>query len=230
MNIIASRLKMLHQDIANILADVGRGGDPVCLLAVSKTRSLAEIEAAITAEQLHFGENQVQEALPKIEALCDRGLVWHFIGNLQQNKTRKIAESFDWVDSLDSIRIAERLNSQRPAHLGRLNVCIQVNISCDPHKNGIDVNELDNFANQVQLLPRLKLRGLMTILQDGLDSITIRSYYRELKQFFEHLKRQGYQLDTLSMGMSGDYEEALLEGATTIRLGTWIFGAREAGG
>jgi len=173
-----------------------------------------------------FGESYVQEGLDKIEALRDLSLTWHFIGRLQANKTRPVAASFDWVHAVDRLKIAERLSEQRPFHAPPLNVCLQVNIGGEGSKGGVTTAELPALATAVAALPRLKLRGLMCIPPDEDDPSRQRAWFASLRRELEALNAAGAQLDTLSMGMSGDFESAILEGATLVRIGTALFGSR----
>ncbi len=200
----------------------------VTLLAVSKTQRPAAVREALDAGQTRFGENYVQEALDKIAALADRraALEWHLIGPLQSNKTRAVAEAFDWVHGIDRLKLAERLSAQRPASLPPLQVCVQVNISGEASKSGVSPAELPALAHAVAALPRLRLRGLMAIPEPAGDLDAQRRPHRALRERFEALRAEGLALDTLSMGMSADLEAAILEGATIVRVGTAIFGAR----
>ena len=203
-----------------------RHPDEIKLLAVSKTRPIADIEVAATAGQRAFGENYVQEGLEKVDALAALGLEWHFIGPLQSNKTKRVAESFDWVHSIDRRKIAERLAEQRPRSLPPLQVCLQVNVSGEETKSGVSLAALPDLAHQVAMLPHLKLRGLMTIPAPLTDFAEQRSAFSSLRGMYERLKKEGLALDTLSMGMTHDLEAAIAEGATLVRVGTAIFGER----
>jgi len=200
----------------------------VTLLAVSKTFSATAVREAHAAGQLRFGENYVQEALTKMEQLGDlrSALEWHLIGPLQSNKTRVVAESFDWVHSVDRLKIAARLSEQRPTALPPLQVCIQVNISGETSKSGAAPAEVPALAKAVAQLPRLRLRGLMAVPEPAPDFETQRLPHRALAELFGQLCAQGLALDTLSMGMSADLEAAICEGATMVRVGTAIFGNR----
>jgi pyridoxal phosphate enzyme (YggS family) len=193
----------------------------VTLLAVSKKQSLQKIKEAIAAGQQDFGESYLQEALPKITALSDENIAWHFIGPIQSNKTRGIAENFDWVHSVCQPSIAERLSRQRPSSLAPLNMFIQVNISNDPNKAGIAPDSVSEFASIIETLPQLRLRGLM-----GIPAQDDASAFKRLHELQEALQAQGSALDCLSMGMSGDFEEAIANGATCVRIGSAIFGQR----
>ncbi|MGB9429614.1 MAG: YggS family pyridoxal phosphate-dependent enzyme [Gammaproteobacteria bacterium] len=226
---IARNLTAVRARMQAAALRASRAPAAIRLLAVSKTWPLAAIEAALGAGQIEYGENYLQEALPKQAVLGrDRGLVWHFIGAVQSNKTRLVAEHFDWVHTVDRPRIAERLNAQRPATLLPLNVCIEVRLDPEPGKGGIAPQQLPALADTVSGLPRLRLRGLMSIPAPCNDPATQRLSFRRLRELFDSLNRHGLSLDTLSMGMSGDFEAAILEGATLIRVGTAIFGARAA--
>jgi PLP dependent protein len=219
----------VRERIARAAHAAGRDPLTVALLAVSKTFPAEDVRAAHAAGQRAFGENYVQEALAKLDALADlRGeLEWHFIGPLQSNKTRPVAERFDWVHSIDRLKIAQRLSEQRPEHLPPLNVCVQVNVSGEASKSGLAPAEAAAVARAVAALPRLHLRGLMAIPEPAGDLEQQRAPHRALRELFEQLRADGLALDTLSMGMSGDLEAAVLEGATLVRIGTAIFGARD---
>ncbi|MDP9645157.1 YggS family pyridoxal phosphate-dependent enzyme [Paraburkholderia caledonica] len=222
-------LEAVKQRIAMAAHVAGRDARSIALLAVSKTFPAEDVRAAHAAGQRAFGENYVQEALTKIEALADlRGsLEWHFIGPLQSNKTRPVAEQFDWVHSVDRLKIAQRLSEQRPDNLPALNVCLQVNISGETSKSGVSVEEAAEVAREIATLPKLKLRGLMAIPEPVGSIDEQRVPHRQLRELFERLREEGLALDTLSIGMSGDLEAAVLEGATIVRVGTAIFGARD---
>jgi pyridoxal phosphate enzyme (YggS family) len=229
---MASIDKALQQVKGRVAAACERAGRPVqsvTLLAVSKTQPPDAVRAAHAAGQHGFGENYVQEALCKIEALADlrTGLEWHLIGPLQSNKTRVVAESFDWVHTIDRLKIAERLSEQRPASLPPLSVCLQVNVSGEASKSGVAPDALAALARAVAALPRLRLRGLMAIPEPTGDVDAQRVPHRRLRELLDALRAQGLALDTLSMGMSADLEAAIAEGATIVRIGTALFGARE---
>ncbi len=223
--------QQLSDNISKVLERVSRaaqnsGRDPgdVTLLAVSKTRSAAEVRCAAGLGLCCFGENYLQEALDKIEALPDLPLKWHFIGPIQSNKTRPIAAHFDWVHSVDRLKIARRLSEQRPTDLPPLQICLQVNISGEASKSGVELSALPELATAVTELPGLKLRGLMAIPAAATDPQAQHAAFARLREAMAGL--QIPQLDTLSMGMSGDLEAAIAEGATLVRVGTDIFGAR----
>lgn len=225
---IAENLEAVRQRLARAATRAGRAPQAVGLLAVSKTCSAEAVRAAYAAGQRAFGENYVQEALDKIHALADvrPELAWHLIGPLQSNKTRVVAEAFDWVHSVDRLKIAQRLSEQRPAWLPPLQVCLQVNVSGELSKSGVPPHEVAALAQAVATLPRLRLRGLMAIPEPADSEAAQREPHRRLHACLAQLQAQGLALDTLSMGMSADLEAAVLEGATWVRVGTAIFGAR----
>jgi pyridoxal phosphate enzyme (YggS family) len=225
---IALKLQQVRQRIDDACKSAGRPVQSVTLLAVSKTFGADAVRAAWAAGQRAFGENYVQEALTKIEALPDlrRQLEWHLIGPLQSNKTREVAAAFDWVHTVDRLKIAERLSAQRPGHLPPLQLCLQVNVSGEASKSGVAPAELPELAQAVAALPRLRLRGLMSIPEPVIGFEGQRLPHRRLRELFEALRTQGLALDTLSMGMSADLEAAVTEGATIVRVGSAIFGAR----
>lgn len=225
---LGSRLRDVRARIVSAAAAIGRSEDSVTLVAVSKGHGVAAILAAASLGVEHFGENYLQEALPKLEALRGAELCWHFLGRLQANKTRPVAEQFDWVHGLDRLRIAERLSQQRPHHVPPLNVCLQVNIAADDAKAGIAPEEAATLAAAVAALPRLRLRGLMCMLPEGLDASARRAAYGRLHALLLSLRPAHAWLDTLSMGMSADFEDAIRSGATMVRVGTAIFGPRAA--
>jgi hypothetical protein len=229
MKTIQERIKALRQRIAIAAQDAGRNERDIEVLAVSKTRDLQAINQAIAAELCAFGENYVQEAVAKIEQVEHRPIVWHFIGALQTNKTRIVAERFDWVHSVDRVKIAQRLSSQRDPTLGRLNICLQVNIDSQSSKAGFSPDAVGDAVKRILDLPQIQLRGLMAIPapQDG--EIAQRSVFarvRALQQEINSGLDNRQKLDTLSMGMSADLEAAIHEGATIVRIGTDIFGPR----
>ena len=227
MSTIASNLQAVRTRIAAAAKAAGREPRDIALLAVSKTFAAAEMRAAYAAGQREFAENYVQEALEKITALADLPLVWHFIGPIQSNKTRTIAERFDWVHSVAREKIALRLAEARPAERRPLEVCLQVNVSGEASKSGIEPNALRPLAEAVRALPRLRLRGLMAIPEPGGDITQQRRRFASLRLLLEQLNAAGFGLDTLSMGMSQDLEAAVTEGATIVRVGTAIFGERK---
>lgn len=206
----------------------GRPAGSVTLIAVSKFQPAEAIAAAHAAGLQHFGENYVQEGVAKIQALAELPLVWHFIGALQTNKTRAVAEHFHWVHTVDRLSIAQRLSTQRPAGMPALQVCLQVMLAPEPGKAGLAPTEVPALAAAVATLPGLQLRGLMCIPPPAVDIATQRAYFHELALLLARLQAGGLAVDTLSMGMSADFEAAILEGATHVRIGTAIFGARPA--
>ena len=210
-------------------AALAAGRDPagVTLVAVTKGKTAESIRLAATAGVTNFGENYLQEALPKMQQLADLALTWHFIGGIQSNKTRDIAQRFDWVHGVDRIHVAQRLADQRPFHADPLNVCLQVELVPEPTKNGVDPAELRSLAHAVALLPRLNLRGLMCVPPPQPDVHSARAIFARLRGLLEELNAGGLKLDTLSMGMSGDFESAIAEGATMVRIGTALFGNRQ---
>jgi pyridoxal phosphate enzyme (YggS family) len=229
MSDLAHNLTAVRQRIEAAARQAGRAPDSVMLLAVSKTFPAEAVRAAYAAGQRAFGENYVQEAVAKIAALADlrAALDWHFIGPLQSNKTRPVAEHFDWVHSVDRLKIAERLSGQRPATLPPLNVCLQVNVSGEASKSGVAPAEAAAVGHAIAALPRLRLRGLMSIPEPAATPDAQRAPHRQLRALFDQLRADGLALDTLSMGMSSDLEAAVLEGATLVRIGTAIFGTRD---
>ncbi len=225
---ISGHLAALHQRMAAACAQAGRPPAAVALLAVGKAQPGAALAAAAAAGQRDFAENYVQEALAKIAALPRAGLTWHFIGPLQANKTADVARHFDWVHGVDREKIARRLAEQRPAGLPPLNVCVQVNISGEASKSGVAPGDAAALCRVVAALPRLKLRGLMAIPAPSKKGDSPRLAYRRLRELFEPLRRE-FELDTLSAGMSDDFEAAIAEGSTMIRIGTALFGQRSLG-
>ena len=226
MSAIADNLQAVQARISNAAAAVGRSPESVRLLAVSKTWPAAAVREAAAAGQRAFGENYVQEGVDKVEALRALDLEWHFIGPLQSNKTRPVANAFDWVHGIDRLRIAERLSAQRDVHLPPLNVCIQVNVSGEDSKSGVAPAEAVALAHAVAALPRLRLRGLMCIPEPSTDEAVLRARFAVLRGLRDELRSAGLVLDTLSMGMSHDLEPAIAEGASIVRVGTAIFGER----
>lgn len=228
MSDLAVRLESVHRRIADAARAAGRDPASVSLLAVSKTFPADAVRAAHAAGQRAFGENYVQESIDKIDALADlrASLEWHFIGPLQSNKTRAVAERYDWVHSIDRLKIAQRLAEQRPDALPPLNVLLQVNVSGEASKSGVAPAEAAAVAHEIAALPKLRLRGLMSIPEPAETLEAQRAPHRVLRELFDSLRADGLALDTLSMGMSADLEAAVLEGATIVRIGTAIFGAR----
>lgn len=232
MSSIAQNLQRVQHQISAATEKSGRAPSSVQLLAVSKTFGAPAVLEAVQAGQLAFGENYLQEALDKIAAMPalapQAQLQWHFIGPIQSNKTRPIAEHFDWVHSVDRLKIAQRLSEQRPAELGALNICLQVNISDEDSKSGLSPAQLPEVAAAVAQLPRLRLRGLMAIPAPTTDVAQQRAAFAAVRGLYQQLQASGLALDTLSMGMSADLDAAVAEGATIVRIGSAIFGARHA--
>ncbi|WP_448171515.1 YggS family pyridoxal phosphate-dependent enzyme [Rhizobacter fulvus] len=229
MAMIADNLQQVHERVAAACTQATRPVRSVTLLVVSKTFDAGAVREAVAAGEHRFGENYVLEGVEKIAALADlrAQLEWHLIGPLQSNKTRIVAEQFDWVHSVDRLKIAQRLSEQRPAHLPPLQVCLQVNISGEPSKSGLRPDEVPDVARAVDMLPRLTLRGLMAIPEPATDLAAQRAPHRALRELLTRLRAGGLTgLDTLSMGMSADLEAAIAEGATIVRIGSAIFGAR----
>jgi pyridoxal phosphate enzyme (YggS family) len=223
----AERLESVLARIESAARRAGRDPATVTLLAVSKQHPAEAVRAAAAAGQRHFGENYPQEALAKIESLRDLPLTWHFIGQLQSNKTRDVAQAFQWVHTLDRAKIAERLSAQRPHYAGPLDVLLQVRLAEESGKGGIEIAQVPALAEIVAGLPRLRLRGLMCIPPPQADEALQHEPFRRLREVLLDLNRGGHSLDTLSMGMSADLEAAIAEGATIVRVGTAIFGPRD---
>jgi len=226
MHSLADGLSGVKARMAAACRRYGRREAAVRLLAVSKTQPAHIIDECYRLGQVCFGENHLQEAIPKIAALADRDIEWHFIGSIQSNKTRVVAENFAWVHSLDRLKTARRLNDQRPGELPPLQVCLQVNASGEASKSGVTPDALPELARQVAELPRLWVRGLMTIPAPSDDFESQRRPFRLLHELLTHLVEEGLAVDTLSMGMTADLEAAIAEGATLVRVGTAIFGPR----
>ncbi|MFT6926616.1 MAG: pyridoxal phosphate enzyme (YggS family) [Psychromonas sp.] len=231
MTKISENITNVAQKIVNAAQRVGRNADQIQLLAVSKTKPVSLIKEAYQAGLRHFGENYVQESIEKIQQIkldadFEQPVFWYFIGPLQSNKTRPVAENFDWVQSVERLKIAQRLNDQRPAHLPKLNICLQVNISGEQSKSGTTLLQVIELASQVNNLPHLKLRGIMAIPEKTDDQPRLEKQFNELHNIYLQLQQLYPQVDTLSMGMSGDLEKAIACGSTMVRIGTDIFGSR----
>ncbi len=226
MRSIPDNLQAVNERIAAAARAAGREPAAVALLAVSKTHAPALIEEAFGSGQRAFGENYVQEALDKMAALAHLAIEWHLVGPLQSNKTRAAAERFQWVHTLDREKIARRLSEQRPQAMPPLDVLVQVNVSGEASKSGVVPREAAALAKAVAALPRLRLRGLMTVPEATDDERLQRARFREVRELYESLRREGLALDTLSMGMTADMEAAIAEGSTMVRIGTAIFGER----
>lgn len=228
---ITDSLKLIQQQIAQAAMQCERNPADVQLLAVSKTKPVDAVIEAADAGQWAFGENYEQEGAEKIRAIRslrpDLKLEWHFIGPVQSNKTRPIAENFDWVHAVDRERIAKRLSDQRPEGMPPINICLQVNISGEESKSGVAPEEVLPLAKAVSVYPNVKLRGLMAIPEPEIDPLKQHEPFKAMKALFDQLKENGFDVDTLSMGMSADMTPAIQEGATIVRIGTAIFGARD---
>ena len=224
---VSDNLQIIGTKLDAFSKQYKRSPSSIRLLAVSKRHSVSAIRKANAVGQIDFGENYVQELLEKAEQLSDLEIQWHFIGPLQSNKTKKIAEVANWVHTIDRIKIAQRLSDQRSADLPKLNVCIQVNISEEANKSGVSPDDVFIFAKEVSNLPMLNLRGLMVIPVAETDFKKQRAVFAKTKKLLAELNKKGFKLDTLSMGMSGDMEAAVAEGATIVRIGTAIFGNRQ---
>lgn len=220
-----TRLAAIKDQIATYEKKYGRDRGSVSLIAVSKKQTIDNIREAYLAGQRLFGENYLQEALEKMELLHELDIEWHFIGPIQSNKTRKIAENFHWAQSVDSLKIAERLSNQRPDTLPPLNILLEINVSQEASKSGMSPEEAEQMANKCSNLPGVKLRGLMAIPAQG-SRTSIQGDFKKMHALWQQLRSNGYQMDILSMGMTGDFESAIAEGANMVRIGTAIFGKR----
>lgn len=223
---LAANLAAVRERVAGAARAAGRAPESVTIIGVTKTHPAEVVIAARAAGLTDIGENYLQEALPKIEAVGRGGLAWHFIGQLQSNKTRPVAESFDWVHTVDRLKLAERLSAQRPFHGPPLQVCLQVRLADEPGKGGATPEELPALARAVAILPKLRLRGLMCVPPESSDPAEQRHWFAQARGLLEHLRQDGLPVDVLSMGMSGDLESAIMEGATHVRIGTALFGSR----
>ncbi len=226
MTMIETQLQAVHDRIEAACRDAARSSKEVRLLAVSKTFPAAAVADAFRAGQTAFGENYIQEGVEKIAALRDLPIEWHCIGPIQSNKTRLVAENFDWVHTIDRLKIAQRLSEQRPLTKPPLQVCIQVNVDGGSNKSGVSPEEALALAQQVALLPQLQLRGIMSIPEPTIDSIAALAVLTRVRALFDALNQRGLALDTLSMGMSADLEAAVQAGSTMVRVGSAIFGRR----
>ncbi|MCW8934843.1 MAG: YggS family pyridoxal phosphate-dependent enzyme [Gammaproteobacteria bacterium] len=227
---IAKNLMQIQHNISQYCEKYHRNPQDVHLLAVSKTKPTEDIRTAFKAGQVSFGENYLQESIDKINDLADLPIEWHFIGAIQSNKTREIAENFAWVHSVDRLKIAKRLSQQRADSLPPLNICLQINISHESSKSGFNIDDTEAAVNEIIKLPNLKLRGLMAIPAKADNFLEQRAIFSQMKTLLTKLQTQHTQLDTLSMGMSGDMEAAIAEGSTLLRIGTAIFGERNVAG
>ena len=226
MQNIENNLNQTQGEIERAADRYQRQSSDICLLAVSKRKPIEDIREAYRCGQKNFGENYLQEAQQKIQELADLNICWHFIGAIQSNKTRVIAEHFDWVHCVDRLKIAKRLSEQRPDTLPPLNICIQVNVDLEESKAGIPLEEVPALSQQISQLPNIRLRGLMTIPARDSNIEAQREPFAKLRQAFEQMQSNGIDCDTLSMGMSHDIEAAIAEGSTLVRIGTAIFGER----
>ena len=231
MSTIAHNMQAVDASITAAASAAGRARDAITLLAVSKTFPPEAVLEAVAAGQSAFGENYLQEALDKMTAVSQaapgHAISWHFIGPIQSNKTRPIAAHFDWVHTVERLKIAQRLSEQRPPDMAPLNICLQVNISGEASKSGAAPEELDELAKAVAQLPRLRLRGLMAIPEPETDFEKQRAAFRQLRALYNGLLAKGMAMDTLSMGMSSDLQAAIVEGATMVRVGSAVFGSRK---
>ena len=223
---LAVHVNHVRSRIRRAAADAGRNPDSVTLIAVSKSKPAGSVREAATAGVTDFGENYLQEAILKLDELADLPLHWHFIGGLQSNKTRAVAERFDWVHGIDRFSVARRLSEQRPFHAAPLNLCIQVAVVPEPTKGGVDPDGLSALAARTADLKRVTLRGLMCVPPPQPTVAAERAVFAQLRALKERLNAEGHHLDTLSMGMSGDFESAIAEGATHVRIGTALCGSR----
>ena len=219
-------LTKIRNKIGAVEKQFGRKNNSVCLIAVSKTRKINEIIQAIDKNQRHFGENYCQEAVEKIKTINRPDIIWHFIGPIQSNKTKQIAHYFNWVHTLDRLKIAQRLNEMRPDDLPPLNICVQVNTSNEVTKSGLSIDKLESFIDDLKEFKRLKVRGLMSLPEIKRDFDEQRESFKELNKVFLRLNKNNAEIDVLSMGTSNDMEAAIAEGATFVRIGTAIFGPR----
>lgn len=226
MQNIEKNLALVHQQMEQAATDYDREVSNISLLAVSKKKPSSDLRNAYNCGQRDFGENYLQEAQSKMRELTDLDIVWHFIGPVQSNKTRVLAESFDWVHCVDRLKIARRLSDQRPQSMPPLNICIQVNIDLENSKSGVAPDDIIALAEAIRDLPNIRLRGLMAIPAQRSDFESQREPFARLKQVLEELQQRGFECDTLSMGMSHDMQAAIAEGSTLVRIGTAIFGER----
>ena len=223
---LAVHVNHVRSRIRHAARGAGRDPDSITLIAVSKSKPAESVREVATAGVTDFGENYLQEAILKLDELADLPLHWHFIGGLQSNKTRAVAERFHWVHSIDRFSVARRLSEQRPFHAAPLNLCIQVAVVPEPTKGGVDPGDLSALAAKTADLPRVALRGLMCVPPPQPTAAAERAVFAQLRALKERLNAEGHHLDTLSMGMSGDFESAIAEGATHVRIGTALFGSR----
>ena len=227
MDKIKKNILEIKKNISKISLDLNRAIDSVTLMAVSKKQSTENIREAYRAGQKDFGENYLQESISKIHELHDLEIIWHYIGSIQSNKSKLIAENYDWVHSIDKISTLKKINKYRDGFSRKINICIQVNIDAEETKSGIYVNEVEDFIKECNSMKQVNIRGLMAIPKYQSDSDLKSKAFKKIKHLFDDLIKKGYKLDTLSIGMSSDYEEAIESGSTIVRIGTAIFGERK---
>ena len=227
MNKIKKNILEIKKNISKISLDLNRTIDSVTLMAVSKKQSSENIREAYQAGQKDFGENYLQESISKIHELHDLEIIWHYIGSIQSNKSKLIAENYDWVHSIDKISTLKKINKYRDGFSRKINICIQVNIDAEETKSGIYMNEVEDFIKECNSMKQVNIRGLMAIPKYQSDSDLKNKAFMKIKHLFDDLIKKGYKLDTLSIGMSSDYEEAIESGSTIVRIGTAIFGERK---
>ena len=227
MDKIKKNILEIKKNISKISLDLNRTIDSVTLMAVSKTQSAENIREAYRAGQKDFGENYLQESISKIHELHDLEIIWHYIGSIQSNKSKLIAENYDWVHSIDKISTLKKINKYRDGFSRKINICIQVNIDAEETKSGIYMNEVEDFIKECNSMKQVNIRGLMAIPKYQSDSDLKNKAFMKIKHLFDDLIKKGYKLDTLSIGMSSDYEEAIESGSTIVRIGTAIFGERK---
>ena len=227
MGKIKKNILEVKKNISKTLLDFNRAEDSVTLMAVSKKQSTESIREAYQAGQKDFGENYLQESISKIQELHDLEIVWHYIGSIQSNKSKLIAENYDWVHSVDKISTIKKINNYRDSSKEKINICIQVNIDAEDTKSGIHINEVEDFIKECSSMSQINIRGLMAIPKFQKDNDLKNEAFRKIKHLFDDLVKKEHKLDTLSIGMSADYEEAIESGSTIVRIGTAIFGERE---
>ena len=227
MSKIKKNILEVKKNISKISLDFNRAEDSVTLMAVSKKQSTASIREAYKAGQKDFGENYLQESISKIQELRDLEIVWHYIGSIQSNKSKLVAENYDWIHSVAKIATLKKINNYRGSNKEKINICIQVNIDSEETKSGIHISEVEDFIKECSSMSQINIRGLMAIPKFQKDSDLKNVAFSKIKSLFDDLVLKGYKLDTLSIGMSGDYEEAIGSGSTIVRIGTAIFGERE---
>ena len=227
MGKIKKNILEVKKNISKTLLDFNRAEDSVTLMAVSKKQSTASIREAYKAGQKDFGENYLQESISKIQELRDLEIVWHYIGSIQSNKSKLVAENYDWIHSVAKIATLKKINNYRDSNKEKINICIQVNIDSEETKSGIHISEVEDFIKECSSMSQINIRGLMAIPKFQKDNDLKNSAFKKIKRLFDDLVKKGYKLDTLSIGMSADYEEAIGSGSTIVRIGTAIFGERE---